>query len=110
MGQAQSSTIKMNGTHAVLCKGQGLALYKISSQNEMVFTILRSRGCSEEEFRVLRALDSVIFFRIRDFSILHLYNYRAAPVLTAFFENPLAPDQPITYGSTVPQSPPPKPK
>ena len=67
----------------------------------MVFTILKSSGCSEEEFRVLRALDSVIFFRIRDFSILHLYNYRAAPVLTAFFENPIAPDQPITKAKNI---------
>lgn len=38
--------ITVNGTHAVLCGGQGIAIYKINGINEIVFTILRSRGCS----------------------------------------------------------------
>ena len=68
----------------------------------MVFTILKSKGCSEAEFKVLRALDKVIFFRIRDFSILHFYNYRAAPILTAFFAGPLPLDEPLTLGNQQP--------
>jgi hypothetical protein len=46
LGSSYISEISMNGTHAVLCEGQGVALYNITSANEIVFTILRSRGCS----------------------------------------------------------------
>ena len=79
----------MNGTHVFLCEGKGIAIYNITGTNEIVFTILRSRGCSSSEFDVLIALDSVIYFRIRDFSILYLYDFRMTPITTAAFRRPL---------------------
>ena len=52
----------MNGTHAVLCDGKGVANYVIKN-NRITFIIEKSRGCSD--FDVLVALDDASFFRIK---------------------------------------------
>lgn len=84
-GSNQLSEIQMNGTHALLCQGQGLAIYNITSSNGIIFTILKSKGCSTAEVDVLRALDSSVVYRIRDHSILYLYDYKLNVILTAYF-------------------------
>lgn len=41
-----SENILINGSHAILCEGKGLAIYKISSRSQIVFNIIKSKGCS----------------------------------------------------------------
>jgi hypothetical protein len=89
LGQAKDYDIYMNGTHASLCRGNGLANYKISSLNGIAFTVLVSRGCNEDEVSMLNALDNALFFRIRNNQILYLYDYKVSNVLSATFAAPV---------------------
>lgn len=84
--QSLNEQIKINGTHAMLCEGSGLAIYNVSSRSQLVFNILRSKGCSREQMSVLIALDSSTFFRIRNSSFLYLYDYKLNNIFYAFEE------------------------
>jgi len=42
-----------------------VALYNITSQTQIVFTILRSRGCDAKGLDLLGALDSAVIYRLR---------------------------------------------
>jgi hypothetical protein len=42
-----NDNINVNGTHAILCNGSGIAIYNITSRSQIIFTIIRSRGCSK---------------------------------------------------------------
>ena len=70
----------------MLCEGSGLAIYNVSSRSQLVFNILRSKGCSREQMSVLIALDSSTFFRIRNSSFLYLYDYKINNIFYAFEE------------------------
>lgn len=94
----QYTNIYVNGTHALLCQGQGIAIYNITSQNQIIFTILRSRGCTSSQMNVLNALDSTVYYRIRDGNILYFYDYRLTAILSANFQQVITVDQIMTFG------------
>ena len=48
----------------------------------------------------LDAMDNTVYYRIRDGSILYLYDYRLAAVFAANFQQVVAVDQIITFGRT----------
>ena len=43
-------------------------------------------------------MDNTVYYRIRDGSILYLYDYRLAAVFVANFQQVVAVDQTITFG------------
>lgn len=88
--QPSNEQIKINGSHVMLCQGNGLAIYNVSSRSQLVFNILKSKGCSKEQMSVLIALDSSTFFRIRNSSFLYLYDYKLNNIFYAFEEGYVA--------------------
>jgi hypothetical protein len=80
-----NDNINVNGTHAILCNGSGIAIYNITSRSQIIFTILRSRGCSKEQMSILTALDSTVFYRIRNNTYLYLYDYGLNNIFYAFY-------------------------
>lgn len=75
----------MNGSHAFLCGGSGIAVYNITSRSQIIFTILRSLGCSRDQIAVLSALDSAIFYRVLNGTFLYLYDYRLNNIFYAYY-------------------------
>jgi hypothetical protein len=59
-----NTMLYMNGTHATLCGGNGLAKYQITSINQIYFLVLLSKGCASID--LLATLDSATFFRVRN--------------------------------------------
>jgi hypothetical protein len=98
MNSPRFVNVKVNGSHAVLCNGQGVAVYRLSGMNQILFTILKSKGCGENEMNVLNALDQANFFRIRDNQVLYLYDYQVNQVLTANFNGPIRLEAPLIFG------------
>lgn len=96
-GARQFTDIYVNGSHAMLCKGQGIAFYNITSQNQIIFTIIKSKGCSSNEMSVLNALDTAVYYRIRDKLLLYLYDYRLSTVISANMLDNIRADQMITF-------------
>jgi hypothetical protein len=75
----------LNGSHAFLCNGSGMAVYNVTSRSQIIFTIVRSLGCTRDQIAVLSALDSTIFYRVLNGNYLYLYDYRLNNILYAYY-------------------------
>lgn len=75
----------LNGSHAFLCNGNGIAIYNVTSRSQIIFTIIRSLGCTKDQIAVLSALDSTIFYRVLNGNYLYLYDYRLNNILYAYY-------------------------
>jgi hypothetical protein len=69
----------------LLCNGSGIAIYNVTSRSQIIFTIIRSLGCTREQIAVLSALDSTIFYRTLNANYLYLYDYRLNNILYAYY-------------------------
>lgn len=62
-----------------------MAVYNVTSRSQIIFTIIRSLGCTRDQIAVLSALDSTIFYRVLNGNYLYLYDYRLNNILYAYY-------------------------